>query len=120
MLRFSAALTFSLLVTQAWGAELGIASTFNDRRVSCAPFRIDPYRVMGAAHRTLPCGTRVEVTNRLNGRKAVARIIDLGPCSTRHCHRTNPRARKRIFDMLPMVARAIGSTGLTPVALVVR
>lgn len=32
-----------------------------------------------AAHRTLPCGTRIEVTNRMNGRSVVVVITDRGP-----------------------------------------
>ena len=32
-----------------------------------------------AAHRSLPCGTRVKVTNRDNGRSVVVRINDRGP-----------------------------------------
>lgn len=34
---------------------------------------------MTAAHRSLPCGTRVRVTNRNNGRSTVVRINDRGP-----------------------------------------
>ena len=34
---------------------------------------------MTAAHRTLPFGTRVRVTNLWNGRSAVVRINDRGP-----------------------------------------
>jgi rare lipoprotein A len=32
-----------------------------------------------AAHRTLPFGTRVRVTNKRNGRTVVVRIVDRGP-----------------------------------------
>ena len=32
-----------------------------------------------AAHRTLPFGTRVQVTNAHNGRSVVVRIVDRGP-----------------------------------------
>jgi rare lipoprotein A len=48
-----------------------------------------------AAHRTLPLGTVIEVTNRQNGRKAVVRINDRGPF-----------VRGRIIDLTPAGARA--------------
>ncbi len=36
-------------------------------------------RAMTAAHRTLPFGTRVRVTNPRNGRSVVVRVNDRGP-----------------------------------------
>jgi rare lipoprotein A len=59
-----------------------------------------------AAHRTLPFGTRVAVTNRRNGRSVVVRINDRGPF-----------VRGRVIDLTPAAARAIGFTGLTQVSL---
>ena len=50
-----------------------------------------------AAHRTLPLGTIVRVTNLENNRSVVVRINDRGPF-----------ARKRIIDLSPAAARAIG------------
>ena len=99
--------------------EVGVASTFSDRIVACPPKRINPHTVMGIAHRTLPCGTRVEVTNLYNGRKVVAMVVDLGPCTTWYCqHRMPKRIRLRKFDLLPPVARAIRSSGLVKVSVV--
>lgn len=86
--------------------EHGIASEFSDRVVACAPFRINPRVVHGVAHRTLPCGTRLRIVNRNNGRQVKTVVVDQGP------HR-----RGRIVDLLPLVARALGTTGLTPVTL---
>lgn len=40
--------------------------------------RFDPDEMV-AAHRTLPLGTRVRVTNLENGRHVILRIIDRGP-----------------------------------------
>lgn len=40
------------------------------------PFRPDS---MGAAHRTLPCGTRVRVTDLATGKSVVVTIHDRGP-----------------------------------------
>ena len=38
-------------------------------------------RELVAAHRTLPLGTRVRVTNLENGRRVILRVIDRGPYS---------------------------------------
>ncbi len=61
-----------------------------------------------AAHRTLPFGTRVAVTNRRNGRSVIVRINDRGPF-----------VRGRVIDLTPAAARAIGFTGLTQVSLAI-
>ena len=50
-----------------------------------------------AAHRTLPFGTRVRVTNSANGRSVVVRINDRGPFSGR-----------RIIDLSRRAAELIG------------
>ena len=52
---------------------------------------------MTAAHRTLPFGTRVRVTNLWNGRKAVVRINDRGPF-----------AGDRVIDLAHGAARELG------------
>jgi rare lipoprotein A len=61
-----------------------------------------------AAHRTLPLGTVIEVTNRQNGRKAVVRINDRGPF-----------VRGRIIDLTPAGARVLGFSGITHVSLAI-
>ena len=61
-----------------------------------------------AAHRTLPFGTRVRVTNVRTGRSVVVRINDRGPF-----------IRGRIIDLTPAGARAIGFSGLAAVKLTV-
>jgi rare lipoprotein A len=61
-----------------------------------------------AAHRSIPFGTRVRVTNRANGKSVVVRINDRGPFT-----------RGRIIDLMPATARALGFSGLTRVTLVV-
>lgn len=55
---------------------------------------------MTAAHRTLPCGSRVRVTNLQNGRSAVVTIVDRGPF-----------VRGRIVDVSRGAARSIGLIG---------
>jgi rare lipoprotein A len=59
-----------------------------------------------AAHRTLPFGTMVRVTNTSTGRSVVVRINDRGPF-----------VRGRIIDLTPAAARAIGCSGLASVTV---
>lgn len=57
-----------------------------------------------AAHRTLPFGTKVRVTNKRNGRTVTVRINDRGPF-----------VRGRIIDLTPAAAHVLGFSGLAPV-----
>ncbi len=59
-----------------------------------------------AAHRSLPFGSRVRVTNRSNGRSVVVTVNDRGPF-----------VRGRIIDVTPSAARAIGFSGTAWVTL---
>ena len=61
-----------------------------------------------AAHRSLPFGTKVKVTNLRNGRSVVVRVNDRGPFS-----------RGRIIDLSKAAARIIGvfQSGSAPVLL---
>jgi rare lipoprotein A len=59
-----------------------------------------------AAHRTLPFGTMVRVTDNRSGRSIVVRINDRGPF-----------VRGRVIDLTPAGARALGFSGLTQVTL---
>ena len=59
-----------------------------------------------AAHRTLPFGSKVKVTNKSNGRSVVVTINDRGPF-----------ARGRVIDVTPAAARVLGFSGLTQVTL---
>jgi rare lipoprotein A len=61
--------------------------------------RFNP-NAMTAAHRTLPFGTRVRVTNRNNGRSAVVTINDRGPF-----------VAGRVIDLSRAAAGAIGMIG---------
>ena len=61
--------------------QYGVASWYGDREqgrlMACGePF--DEYAMI-AAHRALPLGTAVKVTNLRNGRSVVVRIMDRGP-----------------------------------------
>ena len=59
-----------------------------------------------AAHKTLPFGTKVRVTNEQTGKSVVVRINDRGPF-----------VRGRVIDLTPAGAQAIGMSGLAPVSL---
>jgi rare lipoprotein A len=59
-----------------------------------------------AAHRSLPFGTLVKVTNRHSQRSVVVRINDRGPY-----------VGGRVIDLTPAAAHAIGFSGLAPVTL---
>lgn len=61
---------------------------------------------MTAAHKTLPFGTQVRVTNKRNGRSVVVRINDRGPF-----------IRGRIIDLSAAAARMLGmmDSGVAPV-----
>jgi rare lipoprotein A len=59
-----------------------------------------------AAHRTLPFGTMVRVTNLRNSRTVMVRINDRGPFT-----------KGRIIDVTPAAAAELKFSGLTPVTL---
>lgn len=63
---------------------------------------------MTAAHRSLPFGTQVQVTNLKNNRSVVVRINDRGPFT-----------RGRVIDLSAAAARTIGitQTGVAPVRI---
>ena len=82
----------------------GIASWYSDGRTANGE-HMNP-SALTAAHRTLPFGTHVTVTNHHNGRSVVVRINDRGPF-----------VKGRVIDLSPAAARAIGLNGLAPVSL---
>jgi rare lipoprotein A len=90
-------------VTQ--GAAFGIASTYGEGSQTASGARFNASE-MTAAHRTLPFGTRVRVTNHSNGRSVVVTINDRGPFVS-----------GRIIDVTPAAARALGMSGLAPVSI---
>jgi len=53
-----------------------------------------------AAHRTLPFGTQIKVTNMQNGKSVVVKVNDRGPYSA-----------SRILDVSPAAARKLGLMG---------
>lgn len=90
----------------AASAQSGIASVYayNGGRTASGE-RVSP-GALTAAHRSLPFGTMVRVTNNRSGRSVVVRINDRGPF-----------VRGRVIDLTPAAARALGFSGLTNVTL---
>jgi rare lipoprotein A len=67
--------------------------------------RADPHDLT-AAHRTLPFGTKVHVTNKRNGKSVLVHINDRGPF-----------IKGRVIDVTPRAAAILGFSGLAPVTL---
>lgn len=91
-------------------AESGIASVYGIRdghagKKTASGERMNP-SALTAAHRTLPFGSHVRVTNQRNGRSVTVRITDRGPF-----------VRGRVIDLSPAAANAIGVAGLAPVTV---
>jgi rare lipoprotein A len=87
-------------------AESGVASVYAYAGGKTASGeRANPH-ALTAAHRTLPFGTMVKVTNKRNGQTVLVRINDRGPF-----------VRGRIIDLTPAAARTLGFGGLTPVII---
>lgn len=84
---------------------LGIASFYWQGQRTATGERYNPHGLT-AAHRSLPFGTRVRVTNKNNGRSVIVRINDRGPF-----------IRGRVIDLSLGAAKAIGMVGrgLAPV-----
>ena len=87
-------------------AESGIASTYSGERTANGEYA----HASGftAAHRSLPFGTFVEVTNTATHRSVIVRINDRGPF-----------VAGRVIDLTPAGAKAIGFSGLARVTLTV-
>jgi len=95
---------FTILAPTIASAQSGIASVYSEGRTATGE------RVVAsgltAAHRSLPFGTMVRVTNTSNGRSVVVRINDRGPF-----------VKGRIIDLTPGAAHAIGCSGLASVTV---
>ena len=87
--------------------QAGIASVYSTESGSgtASGQRLNP-QALTAAHRSLPFGTKVRVTNKRNGKSVVVTINDRGPF-----------VRGRVIDLTPAGAHALGFSGLTPVEL---
>ncbi len=95
-------------LTGAAKAEDGVASQYDrssGSKVACGG-KLDE-SAMTAAHKTLPCGSRVRVENKQNGRSVTVTINDRGPF-----------IKSRVIDLTPAGARALGFSGLARVTVV--
>jgi peptidoglycan lytic transglycosylase len=91
-------------------AESGIASVYSTEsgNKTASGHRLNP-SALTAAHRSLPFGTKVLVSNRKNGRSVIVTINDRGPF-----------VRGRIIDVTPAAARELGFSGLATVSLLIQ
>jgi len=96
--------TSTIAIPITASAQSGIASVYSGGRTADGEQAIASG--LTAAHRTLPFGTRVRVTNVSTGRSVVVRINDRGPF-----------VAGRIIDLTPAAARAIGMGGLARVTV---
>jgi rare lipoprotein A len=100
----SALLTSTVVLPLTALAQDGVASVYSGERTANGEYA--HASGLTAAHRTLPFGTRVRVTNHQTGRSVVVRINDRGPFVS-----------GRIIDLTPAGARALGMDGLAHVTV---
>jgi rare lipoprotein A len=99
---------FAVAAVDAAKAQSGIASVYSYHGSKTASGERANKHGLTAAHRTLPFGTRVKVTNKRNGKSVVVRINDRGPF-----------IKGRIIDLTPRAAAALSFSGLAPVSITV-
>jgi rare lipoprotein A len=89
------------------GSLSGMGSYYWQPQALASGGRFNP-NAMTAAHKTLPFGTKVRVTNRNNGRSVVVTINDRGPY-----------IKGRIIDLSKAAAGRVGmtATGVAPVSV---
>jgi len=85
-------------------SETGIASVYSGEKTANGEYA--HASALTAAHKSLPFGTKVKVTNVSTGQSVVVRINDRGPY-----------IKGGIIDLTPAGARAIVSSCLTMVQL---
>ncbi len=90
------------------GVQRGLATYYDESQMTASGERFNP-NAFTAAHRTLPLGTRVRVTNQKNGRSVEVRINDRGPFGN----------RDRIIDLSKAAARELHmlDAGVVPVSV---
>jgi rare lipoprotein A len=88
-------------------AETGFASVYSTESGSrtASGERLNP-GALTAAHRSIPFGSHIRVTNRRNGRSVVVTVNDRGPF-----------VRGRVVDVTPAAAHVLGFSGLTQVTV---
>jgi rare lipoprotein A len=105
--KLSFAIALSWITICSAHAESGIAAFYSGGRTASG--EVTGPTGLTAAHRTLPFGARVLVTNVRNGRTVIVRITDRGPYG-----------RGRIIDLSRAAARELDmiDSGTTMVSLV--
>jgi rare lipoprotein A len=90
----------ALFISPPASAQQGKASWYSlpGNKTACGE-RMNP-RALTAAHRLLPCGTRIKVTNRKNGKSVVVRVNDRGPF-----------VRGRVVDVSKSAGAKLGMIG---------
>src|SRR5271156_5645527 len=97
----SALLVSTIILPMTASAQEGIASVYSGERTANGEYA--HATGLTAAHRTLPFGTKVRVTNHQTGRSVVVRINDRGPFVS-----------GRIIDLTPAGAPPPGVWGPRP------
>ena len=94
-------------VTSSLAEQAGIASVYSHESGSATANggKLN-HAALTAAHRTLPFGSKVRVTNKSNGRSVTVTINDRGPF-----------VRGRIIDLSPAAAQSLGFSGLAQVSV---
>jgi rare lipoprotein A len=94
--------------TGSASAQCGRASWYSMGKVTANGERMNAAGLT-AAHRTLPFGTKLKVTNKANGKAVVVRVNDRGPF-----------IKGRVLDLTRGAAKALGfvESGLTSVCMV--
>ena len=98
------AIGLTLNTVHVTSAQSGMASVHSGGRTASGEYA-HAHRLT-AAHRSLPFGTKVRVTNDRPGRSVIVRINDRGPF-----------VRGRVIDVTPAAARELGFSGVTQVSL---
>lgn len=94
-------------VTSSAAEQAGVASVYSHESGSkTASGQKLNREALTAAHRTLPFGSKVKITNKNNGRTVVVTINDRGPF-----------VRGRVIDVSPAAARILGFSGLAQVTV---
>lgn len=94
-----ALIAFSATAISEANASCGRASWYALHSRTASGERMNP-EAMTAAHRSLPFGTRLKITNKNNGKSVVVRINDRGPF-----------VGGRVLDLSKGAARQLGFIG---------
>jgi rare lipoprotein A len=103
---FSLALLLAFSSTATAGGKAALASRYSEMGGMTASGEAYSPTKLTAAHRRLPFGTLVRVTNLANGRTIVVRINDRGPF-----------VKSRVIDLSQAAAQQLQFSGLVPVSL---